>query len=111
MSVVITLSEQTAKHLSHLSVAGAQDDDGKVRALLEVEYRQQMAHASRIDQALRDKYQLTFEEFQNQNTVAQRGYTWDVEADAAEWEFALSSWRTARRQLTELLGKISDEEN
>ncbi len=63
MSVVITLSEQTAKHLAHLSVAGVQDDDGKVRALLEVEYRQKMAHASRIDLALRDKYQLTFEEF------------------------------------------------
>lgn len=109
MSVMIAVSEQIAEHLNQLPLMGNRaDPDSKVRALLEAEYQRQLSHYRRIDRQLSEKYGLTFEEFQRQQIVKQRGYNWDVESDAGEWAFALSGIRTARRKLTELLSKAPD---
>jgi hypothetical protein len=108
MSATIVISEQTADHLANLPLVG-QDADSKVRALLEAEYRHQLARYALTDRQLRDKYQMTQEEFERQRLVEQRGFTWEVEADASEWELAVSGARTIRRKLTELLGKTLDD--
>ena len=111
MSVLIAVSEQIAEHLNQLPLMGNRADlDSKVRALLEVEYHRQLSHYRRIDRQLSEKYGLTLEEFERQQIVKQRGYSWDVESDASEWSFALSGIRTARRKLTELLGKALDDD-
>ena len=111
MSVMIAVSEQIAEHLNQLPLTSNRaDPDSKVRALLEAEYHRQLSHYRQIDRQLSEKYGLTFEEFQRQQIVKQRGYSWDVESDASEWAFALSGIRTARRKLTELLGKAPDDD-
>ncbi len=108
MSATIVISEQTAEHLANLPLAG-QDADGKVRALLEAEYRRQLARYTLADHQLRDKYHMTQAEFERQRLVEQRGFTWEVESDASEWELVVSGARTIRRKLTELLGKALDD--
>jgi len=111
MSVTITLTEQTAEHLDDLRLPDTKADaDSKVRALLEAEYRRQLARHTQADRVLSEKYGVSFEEFQHQHLVEQAGYAWEAESDASEWEFALSGIRTARRKLTGLLGKTPDED-
>jgi hypothetical protein len=107
VSITITVSEQTAEHLASLPLAG--DADGKVRALLEAEYRRQLSRYSLTDRLMREKYNLTLTEFERQKVTAQRGFTWEVESDAAEWELAVSGMKTLRRKLADLLGKSADD--
>lgn len=103
----ITLSERTSEHLASLPLAG--DPDEKVRALLEAEYRRQLSRYSLTDRLMREKYQLTFEEFERRKIVAESGFTWEAELDASEWELAVSGLRTVRRKLADLLGETADD--
>lgn len=45
---------------------------------------------------------MSFEEFEKKNIVKEKGFSWDVEKDAMEWEHALESLKT----LTEKIRKI-----
>jgi len=45
---------------------------------------------------------MSFEEFMARQLVRQRGYTWEVEKDAMEWETAISGIQTMERKLEEL---------
>jgi hypothetical protein len=103
MSVTITVSERTAQHLQRLPLANVSDADGKLRSLLEAEYRRRLSRYSLTDRRLRAKYGMSFDEFERRKTVEQQGYTWDVESDAMEWDLAVSGIRTMRRALVELL--------
>ncbi len=105
MTTTIIVSEQTAEHLAALPLAG-EDADSKVRALLEAEYRRQLSRYRLTDRHLSEKYAMTFAEFELQQMVKQRGFTWEVEADASDWELAVSGIRTMGRRLAELVGKL-----
>ncbi|MBU0491341.1 MAG: hypothetical protein KKA73_19320 [Chloroflexi bacterium] len=104
MNVRITVSEQTAQHLQQLPLAQATDVDSKLRSLLGAEYRRRLSRYSLTDRRLRAKYGMPFDEFERQEVVKQRGYSWDVESDAVEWDLAVSGIRTMHRALAELLG-------
>jgi hypothetical protein len=45
---------------------------------------------------------MTFAEFTEGRVVQQKGYTWDVEKDAMDWETAVDGMRTMERKLQEL---------
>ena len=45
---------------------------------------------------------MTFQEFVTRRIVQQRGYTWEVETDAMDWETAVSGMATMTRKLQEL---------
>jgi hypothetical protein len=109
MSVTITVSEQTARHLRSLPPIGVMDAEGKLRSLLEAEYRRRLSRYSLTDRRLRAKYGTTFDEFERRKTVEQQDYSWSVESDAVEWDLAVSGIRTMRRALTELLGTSLNE--
>ena len=51
---------------------------------------------------------MTFEEFVARRVAQQKGYTWDVETDAMDWETAMGGMRTMERKLQELreLGRV-----
>jgi len=105
-STMIMVSEETARHLDALSFAAS--TDGKLRALLIAEYRRQFARHDMVDRILRQKYKMTFEEFEQQRIVEQEGYSWEVESDAIEWDFAVSGIRTMHRKLAELEETLPD---
>jgi hypothetical protein len=37
------------------------------------------------------KYGMTYKEFENENVVAKRDFSWKVESDAQEWKMAIIS--------------------
>ncbi len=102
MSVRLIVSERTAEHLDSLP-SDASDVDGKLRILLETEYRRRLARYSLTDRRLREKYGLSFEEFEQRNVVQEHDFEWDVESDAIEWDLAVNGIKTMRRRLTELM--------
>lgn len=66
------------------------------------EYRRKIVLYRLIDEKMKKKYGMSFEEFEKKNIVKEKGFSWDVEKDAMEWEHALESLIT----LTEKLRKI-----
>ena len=108
MSTTIVVSDEIARHLDSLSLGTASDIGEKLRALLEAEYRRRLTRYSLTDRQLRQKYGMSFEEFERQQITKQRGYTWDVESDAITWETAIDGIRTTQRQLRELLKYKND---
>jgi len=66
------------------------------------EYRRRIVLYRLIDEKMKKKYGMSFEEFEKKNIVKEKGFSWDVEKDAMEGEHALESLRT----LTEKLRKI-----
>ena len=41
---------------------------------------------------------MTHKEFEDQNIVAERGYSWEVEADSQQWEAALDGIESVGKQ-------------
>lgn len=95
------LSEGTLALLNDPGL-GAQDVDSKVRYLLEAEYLRRLGRYHRTNNMLAEKYGMSFEEFTAQRVVKQRGYTWEVEKDAMDWEVAAGGMEGARQALLEL---------
>ena len=95
------LLERTRQFLEE-PLLGEQDLDTKVRLLLEAEYLRRLGRYRRLDRTLTQKYGMTFEEFVACRLVQQKGYTWEVETDAMDWETAVGGIRTMERKLQEL---------
>jgi hypothetical protein len=101
MLVNVKVREQTRDLLAE-SVLEAPDADSKIRWLLQDEYLREMARYRRMDQKLSAKYKMDFDEFFNQGVVEKRGYSWEVEQDAMEWETAIGGLQTTERKLNEI---------
>ncbi len=99
--IEVQLREQT-KELLNDPLLGSQDLDGKIRPLLTAEYLRQMGRYQRTEQALTQKYDMTFDDFLAQRITERHGYTWEVEKDAIEWETALGGIQTMLRKLNEV---------
>jgi hypothetical protein len=97
----ITVGERTKALLAEPLLHG-QDMDAKIRALLEAEYLRRLQQGHRQDRILRSKYGMSFDDFLAQRVVAQRGYTWDVEQDAVDWETAIGGIATFKKKLHDL---------
>jgi len=108
MSVTTTLSDNVARHLNDLPFGQVNSINDKLALLLEAEYRRRLARYSLTDRQLAQKYQMRFEEFEQQRVTEQRGYTWEVESDAMAWETAVDGLRTVRQQLSDLRGQDLD---
>jgi len=97
----IMLSESTQQFLQD-PLFGGQNIDTTVRHLLKAEYLRNLSRYRRLDRNLSQKYGMSFEAFVSSRMVQQKGYTWDVETDAMDWETAISGIKTVERKLAEL---------
>jgi hypothetical protein len=97
----LVLRERTCQWLQD-PILGDQDVDTKIRLLIEAEYMRRYAKYRQIDRALSQKYGLTFQEFVERRIVKDKGYTWEVETDAMNWETAIGGMETMERKLREL---------
>jgi len=97
----VMLQERTRQFLED-PLLGEQDLDAKVCLLLEAEYLRRLGAYRRLDRTLSQKYGMTFQEFIESRVTRQKGYTWEVETDAMDWETAVSGMVTMERKLREL---------
>ena len=76
--------------------------DRELLEMLKHEYLRRLSKYKLLDESLRKKYCLSYEEFEKKNTVAEKDYSWEVESDAQEWESAIDGIATCSRKLKEL---------
>lgn len=100
--MLLTLDTTLATHLEQLSFAQPADLNTKLRQLLAAEYHRRLARYRLTVAQMTQKYQMAFEEFEQQQMTAQKGYAWEVEADAMTWETAFDGVQTMQRLLQEL---------
>jgi len=94
----IAILKRTQELLEKVPLGG-KDVDSKVRHLLRAEYLRRISQYRRADVLLTQKYGMSFDEFISRRIVRERGYDWNVESDAMEWETAISGMKTMRRNM------------
>jgi len=72
---------------------------------LKNDYRRRLITYKFVDEKFRKKYKMDFQDFEKQNIVKKKNFSWEVEADAMEWEHAIEGIRTCEQKLKEL-GKL-----
>ncbi len=97
----VMLSEGTLELLRD-PVLGASDVETQIQYLLEAEYIRRLGRYQRSNAMLTEKYGISFDEFTAQHVVEQKGYTWEVEKDAMDWETAMGGLETMRERLLTL---------
>ena len=69
--------------------------------MLRREYLRKLTRYRLTDEVFRKKYGMTYEEFEKENVVAKRNFSWEVESDAQEWEMAIDGISTCLRKFQE----------
>jgi hypothetical protein len=95
------LQESTRQLLEEPLIEG-RDVDAKVRLLLGSEYMRRLGRYRRVDRLMGSKYGVRFDEFVARGLVKEKGFSWEVESDAMNWETAIGGIRTMERKLREL---------
>lgn len=103
MTVTLVISNEIAQQLAELHWAESEQVEEKLTKLIEAEFRRRLARYAITDRQLRQKYNMSFEEFEQKEMTRQKGYAWDVESDAIAWETAVDGMSTVQRQLRELM--------
>ena len=93
--------ERTRQLLEDAPVQGP-DVDAKVRQLLNAEYLRRLGQYRRTEQALSQKYGMTFTQFVARHVLRKKQYSQEAENDAMAWETAISGITTMERKLDEL---------
>lgn len=82
---IADLQESTRQFLEEPLIEG-RDVDTKVRLLLRSEYLRRLGRHRHVDRLLMGKYGMQFDEFVASELVKEKGFTWEVESDAMNWE-------------------------
>lgn len=78
--------------------------EGELKEVLRRDYIRRLTRYKMTDDFYKKKYCMDFERFQKENIVAKYNYSFEVEADAQEWELAIDGIKTFEKKLKELLG-------
>ena len=70
--------------------------------MLRREYLRKLRRYRLTDEFYRKKYGMTYEEFEEENVVARKNFSWEVESDAQEWELSIDGIKTCLRKLGEI---------
>jgi hypothetical protein len=76
----------------------------EIREALINEYRRRLIRYKMVDEAMRKKYGMSFNDFESSNVVRERKFSWDVESDSMEWEHALEGVRYVEQKMKDLEG-------
>ncbi|MFZ4441733.1 MAG: hypothetical protein ACOYOS_25280 [Syntrophales bacterium] len=71
----------------------------EIKEALFNEYRRRVIICKMVDETMKKKYGMTFQEFESQNVVKGHDFSWQVESDAMEWEHAVEGNRYAEQKL------------
>ena len=67
--------------------------DNELKEVVLSEYKRRLVHYRYIDELLKKKYGMNYEEFEKNETVRKKNFSWDVENDAMMWEHAIEGIR------------------
>ncbi len=97
----VEFHKSTKKMLEEPFLEGVTLDE-KIRLLLKSEYLRRMARYRHVEHLMVSKYGMSFDQFVARRMVREKGFSWDVESDAMDWETAISGMKTMERKLSEL---------
>jgi len=95
------LQESTRQLLEEPLIEG-RDVDTKVRLLLRSEYMRRLGRYRHVDRMMVSKYGMQFDELVPRGLLKEKGFSWEVESDAMNWETAIGGIKTMERKLREL---------
>ncbi|HBG92831.1 MAG: hypothetical protein A2X54_06345 [Nitrospirae bacterium GWF2_44_13] len=73
------------------------------------EYEKRMVLYRFTDEQLKKKYKMSFREFDEKNVVRKKGFSWNVEQDAMNWEHAVEGIRYLEKKIRKI--KILNAKN
>ena len=68
-------------------------------------YERRLVLYKLTDERFKKKYGMNFTEFEKKNLVKEKGFSWEVEKDAMEWEHAVNGVGTRGRRYRVPSGK------
>ena len=74
----------------------------EIKEALLNEYRRRIIRYRMVDEAMKKKYGMKFQEFELKNVVKEQKFSWQVEADAMEWEHAIEGLRYVDQKLKDI---------
>jgi len=77
----------------------------EIKAALLSEYEKKIVLYRLIDERSKKKYGMSFKEFEENNLVKEKGFSWEVEKDAMDWEHAIEGIN----YLEEKINKIKEQ--
>jgi len=89
------MSTVLKKHLQQMS-------DEEIESMVRGEYLRKLTRYKKIDENYKKKYGMAYEEFESQNMVAKKNYSWEVESDAQTWEAAIDGIETMLSKMREI---------
>ncbi len=66
------------------------------------EYEKKLVLYKFTDEQLKRKYKMSFKEFDEKNVVRGKGFSWDVEQDAMNWEHAVEGIRHLGKKIRKI---------
>jgi hypothetical protein len=84
-------------------VNGLSDDE--LHEMLRRDYWRRLIRYKTTNELMRQKYGMTYEEFNSRNVVEEKNFSWEVESDSQDWEMAIDGIRTMERKLKEIDGQ------
>ncbi len=63
------------------------------------EYERKLILYKFTDEQLKKKYVMSFMEFEKKNLVKEKGFSWEVEKDAMEWEHAVEGIKSLQEKI------------
>lgn len=66
------------------------------------EYEKRLLFNMFKDEQFKKKYGMNFENFEKENIVKKRDFTWEIEQDAMEWEHAVESIRHLKEKILKI---------
>jgi len=78
--------------------------ENELKDVVMSEFRRRLVHYRYIDELMKKKYGMTYEEFDRKNMVKRHNFSWPVEEDAMKWEHAIEGIRYIEAKLKALQG-------
>ena len=66
------------------------------------EYERRLVMYKLIDERFKKKYGTNYAEFERKNVVKEKGFSWEIERDAMEWEHAVESIKPILKKITKI---------
>ncbi len=66
------------------------------------EYKRRLLIYEFINEKMRHKYGMSFEEFERERVVERMNFSWEVEQDAMEWEHAIEGIKYCREKIRDI---------
>ncbi len=76
--------------------------DKEIKDAVLNEYKRKLVLYKLTDEQLKKKYGMSCKEFEEKNVVKEKGFSWEVEKDAMDWEHAVEGIRYIQEKITKI---------